>query len=75
VPVVKLGARGCRVMGRRVPAPAVAVVDGTGAGDAFAAAFCLAYLDGAPPLDAAGRAVLVGSRACTHPGARPVSAL
>jgi sugar/nucleoside kinase (ribokinase family) len=71
VPVVKLGGRGCRVLGRRVPAPAVDVVDGTGAGDAFAAAFCLAYLEGAPPLEAAGRAVLVGSRACTKLGARP----
>ncbi len=71
LPVVKLGHRGCRLLGRRVPAPAVAVVDGTGAGDAFAAAFCLAYLDGASPLEAAGRAVLVGSRAVTRLGARP----
>jgi sugar/nucleoside kinase (ribokinase family) len=71
VPVVKLGARGCRVFDRRVPAPAVEVVDGTGAGDAFAAAFCAAYLDGATPLEAAGRAVLVGARAVTVLGARP----
>jgi sugar/nucleoside kinase (ribokinase family) len=71
VPVVKLGAMGCRVFERRVPAPAVAVLDGTGAGDAFAAAFCVAYLDGATPLEAAGRAVLVGARAVTKLGARP----
>jgi sugar/nucleoside kinase (ribokinase family) len=71
VPVVKLGARGCSVLGRRVPAPVVAVVDGTGAGDAFAAACCVAYLDGALPLEAAGRAVLVGARAVTLAGARP----
>jgi len=71
IPVVKLGARGCRVFDRRVPAPAVEVVDGTGAGDAFAAAFCAAYLDGATPLEAAGRAVLVSARAVTRLGARP----
>jgi ribokinase len=71
VPVVKLGALGCRVFGRRVPAPEVPVVDGTGAGDAFAAAFCAAYLEGATPLEAAGRAVLVGARAVGVLGARP----
>lgn len=71
VPVVKLGERGCRVYGRLIPAPVVRVVDGNGAGDAFAAAFCSAYLDGATPLEAAGRAVLVGSEAVTIAGARP----
>ena len=71
VPVVKLGAQGCRVFERRVPAPSVTVVDGTGAGDAFAAAFCVAYLDGATPLEAAGRAVLVGARAVAKLGGRP----
>ena len=71
VPVVKLGARGCSIFGRRVPTPVVSVVDGTGAGDAFAAAFCLAYLEGATLLEAAGRAVLVGARAVTQMGARP----
>jgi sugar/nucleoside kinase (ribokinase family) len=71
VVVTKLGARGCRVLGRRVPAPAVRAVDTSGAGDALAAAFCAAYLDGATPLEAAGRAVLVAARAVTAPGARP----
>lgn len=71
VPVIKLGARGCRVFDRRIPAPQVPVVDGTGAGDAFAAAFCVAYLEGATPLEAAGRAVLVGAGAVTLLGARP----
>jgi sugar/nucleoside kinase (ribokinase family) len=71
VPVLKLGARGCRIFGRVVPAPAVQERDGTGAGDAFAAAFCAAYQDGATPLEAAGRAVLVGARAVTQVGARP----
>lgn len=71
VPVVKLGARGCRLFGRRVPAPATTVLDGTGAGDAFAAAFCAAFLEGATPLEAAGRAVLVAGRAVAGLGARP----
>lgn len=71
VPIVKLGARGCRVFDRRVPAPSVEALDGTGAGDALAAAFCVAYLDGATPLEAAGRAVLVAARAVTRLGARP----
>ena len=71
VAVLKLGERGVRVFGRRVPAPRVEVVDGNGAGDAFAAAFCAAYADGATPLEAAGRAILVSARAVTKAGARP----
>lgn len=71
LPVIKLGSRGCEVFGRRVPAPIVQEVDGNGAGDAFAAAFCAAYLEGATPLEAAGRAVLVGARAVSMLGARP----
>jgi sugar/nucleoside kinase (ribokinase family) len=71
VPVLKLGAEGCRVAGRDVPAPQVREVDASGAGDAFAAAFCVAYLDGATPIEAAGKAVVVGSGAVTQAGARP----
>jgi sugar/nucleoside kinase (ribokinase family) len=71
VPVVKLGAAGCLVFRRRIPAPVVRELDATGAGDAFAAAFCAAYLDGATPIEAAGRAVLVASSAVTRAGARP----
>ncbi len=71
VPVVKLGVRGARVFDRIMPASRVVAVDATGAGDAFAAAFCSAYLDGATPLEAAGRAVLVGAFAVTRMGARP----
>jgi sugar/nucleoside kinase (ribokinase family) len=71
VVIVKLGRRGCRVMGRRMPAPSVEEVDPTGAGDAFAAAFCAAYLEGSPPLEAGGRAVLVAARAVARLGARP----
>ena len=69
--VAKLGRRGCLVQGRRVPAPRASEVDTTGAGDALAAAFCLAFLDGSTPLEAAGRAVLVAARAVSQLGARP----
>jgi sugar/nucleoside kinase (ribokinase family) len=71
VPVIKLGAAGCRVFGRRIPAPVVREVDATGAGDAFAAAFCVSYLDGATPIEAAGRAVLVAAGSVARAGARP----
>lgn len=71
VPVIKLGAAGCMVFGRHIPAPAVLQVDGTGAGDAFAAAFCVSWLHGATPVEAAARAVIVASEAVTRTGARP----
>ena len=71
VPVIKLGAAGCSVFGRQIPAPAVRHVDATGAGDAFAAAFCAAWLHGATPFEAAERAVVVASEAVTRTGARP----
>src|SRR5213076_2219127 len=45
--VVKLGPGGARWGGVRVPAEPVDVVDTTGAGDAFAAGFLSARLDGA----------------------------
>lgn len=71
VPVLKRGPRGVRVFRTLVAAPVVDVVDGTGAGDAFAAAFCAAYVDGATPVEAAGRAILVSARALQTEGARP----
>jgi sugar/nucleoside kinase (ribokinase family) len=71
VPVLKMGADGCRVGGRHIGAPHVQEVDPSGAGDALAAAFCVAYLDGATPLQAAEKAVVVASGAVTKAGARP----
>jgi sugar/nucleoside kinase (ribokinase family) len=71
LPVIKLGAAGCSVFGRHVPAPSVQQVDGTGAGDAFAAAFCSAWLRGATPVESAERAVIIASEAVTRTGARP----
>jgi ribokinase len=71
VPVLKLGAAGSQVFGRIIPAPDVEAVDPTGAGDAFAAAFCSAWLRGATPVEAAERGVQAASRSVTLAGARP----
>jgi sugar/nucleoside kinase (ribokinase family) len=73
VPVVKLGSEGCVVFGHRVHAPLVREIDSTGAGDAFAASFCSAWLHGATPVEAAKRAVFVAADAVTRAGARPTS--
>src|SRR5437016_9932826 len=71
VPVLKLGSAGCRVFGRTISAPAVAAVDATGAGDAFAAAFCSAWLRGAAPIEAAEHGVRAASESVQLAGARP----
>jgi ribokinase len=71
VPVLKRGALGCTVFGRDIPAPAATTVDPTGAGDAFAAAFCVAWLRGAAPVEAAEQAVVAASRSVSLVGARP----
>lgn len=71
MPVVKLGAHGCRIFDDVIPAPSVRQVDATGAGDAFAAAFCLDYLGCRDVRMAATHAVEVAARAVTHVGARP----
>lgn len=71
VPVLKRGALGCRVFGRDIPAPEVRALDPTGAGDAFAAAFCVAWLRGAAPVEAAEQAVAAASQSVALVGARP----
>jgi len=71
VPVLKLGGKGCSVFGRRFAAPDARAVDPTGAGDAFAAAFCVAWLAGATPFESAERAVASAAQSVTLAGARP----
>jgi sugar/nucleoside kinase (ribokinase family) len=71
VPVLKLGAEGVRVFGRMIPAPEVIAIDPTGAGDAFAAAFCAAWLHGATPVESAEKGVQAASQSVVLAGARP----
>jgi len=71
---VTLGAQGCLVrldgVTHRIVAPAVAVRDTTGAGDAFHGALALALARGAGPLDAARTATIIASLCCRGLGGR-----
>lgn len=72
--VVTLGAAGAALVdagGRhtRVPAPAVQVVDSTGAGDAAVGALAAALANGHDLLAAVRAGVVAGSREVTRPGA------
>lgn len=58
VPVLLLASGGCSVYGRRLVVPTESHVDEV----ALMAAFCVAYVEGAAPVEAAGRAVLVAAR-------------
>jgi ribokinase len=73
VVVVTLGPDGALVVSgdaaTPVPAPKVAAVDTTAAGDSFCAGFVDALLDGADPVEAAGHAVRVAAVTVTRPGA------
>ncbi|MFE7093592.1 carbohydrate kinase family protein [Streptomyces erythrochromogenes] len=76
--VVTLGPEGALVAERgRITAevaaadPAEAVVDSTGAGDAFTGAFLAARLEGADPPEAARAGCRAAARAITRPGGRP----
>jgi sugar/nucleoside kinase (ribokinase family) len=57
VPVLMLGSEGCSVYGRRLASPITGDVDP----GRFMAAFCVAFVEGAAPVEAAGRAILVGA--------------
>lgn len=73
--IVKRGAQGCvAAVGERrwrVAAAPASAIDTTGAGDAFAAAFIGARLNGAKMQEALERAVAAGSAATQFIGARP----
>jgi hypothetical protein len=66
VPVVLLAedAAGCSVYGRRLAAPATGELDP----DLFMAALCVAFVEGAAPVEAAGRAVLATRGSMVAPG-------
>ena len=72
--VWKQGAEGALALGDelvRAPGTRVDVVDSTGAGDAFAAAFTVASRDGASPRTALERANALAARVVGQLGARP----
>lgn len=69
--VVTLGAEGVLVEGEKVPAFPAAVVDPTGAGDAFVAAFAVAFTEGQPLVEAARFGAAGGSLAVGAAGAQP----
>lgn len=73
---VTLGAEGATLFRHgepiaSAPPPPVAVVDSTGAGDAFTAALVIALLEGRPPDAALAFACAAGALATTRPGAQP----
>ncbi len=71
--VMKLGKRGCLITDgeilREVPSFAVRIMDSTGAGDAFTAAFLQARMRGWPKLEAALAANAAGAAAASRVGA------
>ena len=76
--VIKRGALGAALGGRdgvrlALPAPAVTVVDSTGAGDAFAAGFIAALLRGADEAAAMAAGIAAGARAVQAIGGQPPS--
>ena len=74
--LLKRGRLGAAIGGRggiraELPAPAVTVVDSTGAGDAFAAGFIAARLAGEDEAAALGKAIAAGARAVQSIGGQP----
>jgi sugar/nucleoside kinase (ribokinase family) len=77
--VIKRGAAGAEVIGAdgavraAMPAPAVAVIDTTGAGDAFLAGYLSAHLAGAALDECLRQAIDAGSAAVTQLGGQPAA--
>lgn len=69
--VLTLGERGAQLGEERVPAVQAAVVDTTGAGDAFTAAFAVALAEGLSDLEAVRWGCAAGAHMVEHPGVVP----
>jgi ribokinase len=69
--VLTLGDEGAEVAGARVPAFPASVVDTTGAGDAFTAAFAVALAEGATDLEAVRWGCAAGAHMVEHAGVVP----
>lgn len=74
--IIKRGGLGAVLGGRdgvriSLPAPSVAVLDTTGAGDAFAAGFIAAQLDGSSEAEALAQAIAAGAKAVQSIGGQP----
>jgi ribokinase len=69
--VLTLGEQGARLGDELVPAFPAAVVDTTGAGDAFTAAFAVALAEGLSDLDAVRWGCAAGAHMVEHPGVVP----
>jgi ribokinase len=69
--VLTLGEQGARLGDEAVPAYPARVVDSTGAGDAFCAAFAVALAEGASDLDAVRWGCAAGAHMVEHEGVVP----
>jgi ribokinase len=69
--VLTLGEQGAQLGDERVPAFAATVVDTTGAGDAFTAAFAVALAEDRSDLDAVRWGCAAGAHMVEHPGVVP----
>jgi ribokinase len=69
--VLTLGDEGAELRGERIPAFSAAVVDTTGAGDAFTAAFAVALAEGRDEREAVRWGCAAGAHMVEHPGVVP----
>jgi ribokinase len=69
--VLTLGDRGAQLGEQLVPAFRASVVDTTGAGDAFTAAFAVGLAEGVDPLEAVRWGCAAGAHMVEHPGVVP----